>query len=326
GVAHGAPLGRVADVLANPAAEAGDERKPYLLAPCDLQALKACGVTFVSSLLERVIEEKTKGEPGKADAVRRTLMDAIGIDLSAVRPGSDEAAKVKDLLVQRGLWSPYLEVGIGPDAEVFTKSQPMSGVGTGAEVGLHPASTWNNPEPEIVLAVNSRGEAVGATLGNDVNLRDFEGRSALLLGKAKDNNGSCAIGPFIRLFDEHFTMDDVRKAEVGLAIAGDDQFTLKATSSMAKISRDPLDLVVHAAGKTHQYPDGMMLFLGTMFAPTQDRDRPGAGFTHKRGDLVTISAPSFGALVNRVNTSDSIPPWTFGATALMQNLRARGLL
>jgi fumarylacetoacetate (FAA) hydrolase family protein len=277
-------------------------------------------------MLERVIEEKTKGEPGQADQVRRSLVAAIGVDLGAVRPGSAEAAKVKELLVQRGLWSPYLEVGIGPDAEVFTKSQPMSAVGTGAEVGLHPASTWNNPEPEIVLAVDSRGRTVGAALGNDVNLRDFEGRSALLLGKAKDNNGSCAIGPLIRLFDDHFTIDDVRRAEVGLEIAGDDRFTLRATSSMSKISRDPLELVTHAAGKTHQYPDGMMLFLGTMFAPTQDRDRAGQGFTHKRGDIVTIATRSLGALVNRVGTSDAIPPWTFGTGALMRNLRARGLL
>src|SRR4030095_2397812 len=308
--ARGARLGSVADLLENSSADRHDPEKPRFLAPCDLQALKACGVTFVSSLLERVIEEKTKGEPGQADHVRRTLINAIGIDLSAVRPSSGEAAKVKDLLVQRGLWSPYLEVGIGPDAEVFTKSQPMSAVGTGAEVGLHPPSTGNTPEPEIVLAVNSRGETVGASLGNDVNLRDFEGRSALLLGKAKDNNGYCAIGPFIRLFDEHFTIDDVRRTDVGLSIAGDDQFTLKATSSMAKISRDPLNLVSHAAGKTHQYPDGMMLFLGTMFAPTQDRDRPGAGFTPQRGDLVTIATPTLGALVNRVSASDAIPPST----------------
>src|SRR5215468_3234680 len=325
-VAHGAPLGRVADILANTAADAGDERKPYLLAPCDLQALKACGVTFVSSLLERVIEEKTKGEPGQADAVRRTLMDAIGIDLSAVRPGSGEAAKVKDLLVQRGLWSPYLEVGIGPDAEVFTKSQPMSAVGSGAEVGLHPGSTWNNPEPEIVLAVNGRGETVGATLGNDVNLRDFEGRSALLLGKAKDNNGSCAIGPFIRLFDRTFGLDDIRRTTVSLRVEGEDGFVLKGESSMSEISRDPAELVAQMMGDVHQYPDGVVLYCGTMFAPTQDRDRPGAGFTHKRGDLVTISTPSLGALVNRVSMSDAIPPWTFGTTALMQNLRARGLL
>jgi fumarylacetoacetate (FAA) hydrolase family protein len=324
--ARGAALGTVADLLANSAAGRQDPDKPRLLAPCDLQALKACGVTFVSSMLERVIEEKTKGEPGQADQVRRSLVAAIGVDLGAVRPGSAEAAKVKELLVQRGLWSPYLEVGIGPDAEVFTKSQPMSAVGTGAEVGLHPASTWNNPEPEIVLAVDSRGRTVGAALGNDVNLRDFEGRSALLLGKAKDNNGSCAIGPLIRLFDDHFTIDDVRRAEVGLEIAGDDRFTLRATSSMSQISRDPLELVTHAAGKTHQYPDGMMLFLGTMFAPTQDRDRAGQGFTHKRGDIVTIATPSLGALVNRVGTSDAIPPWTFGTGALMRNLRARGLL
>jgi fumarylacetoacetate (FAA) hydrolase family protein len=324
--ARGLRIGTLRDVLANSGADRHEPGMPRFLAPCDLQALKACGVTFVSSLLERVIEEKTKGDPGQADQVRRTLTDAIGIDLSAVRPGSTEASKVKELLTQRDLWSPYLEVGIGPDAEVFTKSQPMSAVGTGAEIGLHPASTWNNPEPEIVLAVNSRGQTVGAALGNDVNLRDFEGRSALLLGKAKDNNGSCAIGPFIRLFDDHFGIDDVRRAEVGLEIAGDDHFSLRATSSMSKISRDPLELVGHATGKVHQYPDGMMLFLGTMFAPTQDRDRPGIGFTHKRGDLVTIATPTLGALINRISTSDAIPPWTFGAGALMQNLRARGLL
>src|SRR5215468_411307 len=324
--ARGTRLGSVADLLANSTADRHDPDKPRFLAPCDLQALKACGVTFVSSLLERVIEEKTKGEPGKADAVRRTLMDAIGIDLSAVRPGSGEAAKVKDLLVQRGLWSPYLEVGIGPDAEVFTKSQPMSAVGSGAEVGLHPGSTWNNPEPEIVLAVNGRGETVGATLGNDVNLRDFEGRSALLLGKAKDNNGSCAIGPFIRLFDRNFTIDEVRRTTVSLRVEGEDGFVLKGESSMSEISRDPAELVAQMMGDVHQYPDGVVLYCGTMFAPTQDRDRPGAGFTHKRGDLVTISTPSLGALVNRVSMSDAIPPWTFGTTALMQNLRARGLL
>ncbi|HET6223715.1 MAG TPA: fumarylacetoacetate hydrolase family protein [Dongiaceae bacterium] len=323
---RGRRLGRFVDILSNSAIHRRDPAKPHLIAPCDLQALKACGVTFVSSMLERVIEERTKGEPGAADAVRRTLVDAIGVDLSAVRPGSPEAARVKELLIERSMWSQYLEVGIGPDAEVFTKSQPMSAVGTGAEVGLHPGSVWNNPEPEIVLAVNARGETVGAALGNDVNLRDFEGRSALLLGKAKDNNGSCAIGPLIRLFDENFSIDDVRQADVHLEIAGDDRFTLEATSSMAKISRDPLDLVGHAIGTTHQYPDGLMLFLGTMFAPTQDRDRPGAGFTHKRGDLVTISTPKLGALVNRVSTSDAVPPWTFGVLALIQNLRARGLL
>ncbi|MGE0117466.1 MAG: fumarylacetoacetate hydrolase family protein [Dongiaceae bacterium] len=323
---RGVVLGKVADLLANSGADQYDPDRPRFLAPCDLQALKACGVTFVSSMLERVIEEKTKGEPGQADQVRRSLVAAIGVDLGAVRPGSAEAAKVKELLVERGLWSPYLEVGIGPDAEVFTKSQPMSAVGTGVEVGLHPASTWNNPEPEIVLAVDSRGRTVGASLGNDVNLRDFEGRSALLLGKAKDNNGSCAIGPFIRLFDDYFSMDDVRRAEVELEIVGDDQFTLRATSSMSQISRDPLELVTHAVGRTHQYPDGMMLFLGTMFAPTQDRDGPGQGFTHKRGDIVIIATPTLGALVNRVGTSDAIPPWTFGTGALMRNLRARGLL
>ena len=324
--ARGTRLGSVADILANSSADRHDPDKPRFMAPCDLQALKACGVTFVSSLLERVIEEKTKGEPGQAEQVRCTLIDAIGLDLSAVRPGSAEAAKVKDLLVQRGLWSPYLEVGIGPYAEVFTKSQPMAAVGTGAEVGLHPESTWNNPEPEIVLAVNSRGDTVGASLGNDVNLRDFEGRSALLLGKAKDNNGSCAIGPFIRLFDDHFGIDDVRRAKLAMRIDGPEGFTLDGESSMAMISRDPEDLVAATIGKEHQYPDGFMLFLGTMFAPTQDRHGPGQGVTHTVGDIVTVSTPTLGALVNRVERSDRIAPWTMGAGALMRSLADRGLL
>jgi fumarylacetoacetate (FAA) hydrolase family protein len=258
--------------------------------------------------------------------VRRALVAAIGDDLTTLRPGSPEAARAKEALIAQGAWSQYLEVGIGPDAEIFTKSQPMSAVGTGADIGLHPQSAWNNPEPEIVLAVNSRGETCGATLGNDVNLRDFEGRSALLLGKAKDNNGSCAIGPFIRLFDADFGIDDVRRCELALEVEGPEGFTLRGQSSMAKISRDPLDLVAHAMGANHQYPDGMMLFLGTMFAPTEDRLGPGQGFTHVVGDIVTVATPALGALVNRVDRSDRIAPWTFGASALMRSLARRRLL
>ena len=325
-MAEAPTIGSIAELLANSAADGRDKSKPYLLAPCDLQALKACGVTFVKSMLERVIEEQAKGDPQAADSIRATIVAEIGSDLSAVVPGSPPAARLKDALVERGLWSQYLEVGIGPDAEVFTKSQPMSAVGTGAEIGLHPKSVWNNPEPEVVMVVNARAETVGATLGNDVNLRDFEGRSALLLGKSKDNNGSCAIGPFVRLFDESYGIDDVRRAEVLLRIEGDDGFTLADTSSMSEISRDPLDLVGHAMGSVHQYPDGLLLFTGTMFAPTEDRDRPGEGFTHKTGDRVTISSAKLGALVNRVGLSDGIEPWTFGVTALMENLGARGLL
>jgi fumarylacetoacetate (FAA) hydrolase family protein len=318
-------VGSLQQALGNSHRE-GEPQSPRLLAPCDLQAIKAAGVTFVASMLERVIEEQACGDPARAEAVRRRIAGVVGENLRSVRPGSDEAARVKDVLMSEGLWSQYLEVGIGPDAEIFTKAQPMSAVGTGADVGIHRNSTWNNPEPEIVLAVNARGEAVGAALGNDVNLRDFEGRSALLLGKAKDNNASCAIGPFVRLFDDAFTIDTVRGADLALTVEGSDGFRLAGSSSIRQISRDPLDLVGQAIGANHQYPDGFVLFLGTMFAPTQDRHAPGLGFTHEVGDLVTIATPSLGALVNRVEYADAIAPWTFGASALMRNLAARGLL
>ncbi len=264
------------------------------LAPCDLQAIKAAGVTFVASMLERVIEEQAGGDPARAESARQAVIAAVGTNLVAVRPGSPEAQRLKEVLIAQHMWSQYLEVGIGPDAEIFTKSQPMSAVGTGADVGLHPASVWNNPEPEIVLAVNSRGEVKGATLGNDVNLRDFEGRSALLLGKSKDNNASCAIGPFIRLFDSHFGIDDVRRCDLAMRVEGPEGFVMDGSSALSKISRDPLDLVSQAIGRNHQYPDGFMLFLGTMFAPTQDRHGPGLGFTHVIGDVVTISTPAPG--------------------------------
>jgi fumarylacetoacetate (FAA) hydrolase family protein len=319
-------IGSLAAALANAAPAGRDTAAPWLLAPGDLQAIKAAGVTFVASMLERVIEEQARGDPGKAEGVRARIAGIVGDNLRNVRPGSAEAARIKDVLLAEGLWSQYLEVGIGPDAEIFTKSQPMSAVGTGADIGIHRQSTWNNPEPEIVLAINSRGETVGATLGNDVNLRDFEGRSALLLGKAKDNNASCAIGPFIRLFDDTFTIDTVRGADITLTVEGRDGFLLNGASSIAQISRDPLDLAQQAIGRNHQYPDGLLLFLGTMFAPTQDRHGPGLGFTHEVGDVVTIATPSLGALVNRVDYADAIEPWTFGAGALMRSLAARGLL
>jgi fumarylacetoacetate (FAA) hydrolase family protein len=324
---HQAPrMATTAQVLANSAADARDPALPWLLAPCDLQAVKAAGVTFVASMLERVIEEQARGNPALAESVRKEVVAVIGDDLSKVRPGSADAARLKEVLLSKNLWSQYLEVGIGPDAEIFTKSQPMSAVGTGAEIGIHPGSAWNNPEPEIVLAVNSRGETVGATLGNDVNLRDFEGRSALLLGKAKDNNASCAIGPFVRLFDTHFSIDDVRSADLSMKVTGPEGFQMGGASSISMISRDPLDLVAQAIGVNHQYPDGFVLFLGTMFAPTQDRHGPGQGFTHVVGDRVAISTPRLGTLVNRVNTSDRVDPWRYGAVALMRDLARRGLL
>jgi fumarylacetoacetate (FAA) hydrolase family protein len=317
---RGRLLGSTQEILANSAQERRDRARPWFVAPCDLQAIKAAGVTFVSSMLERVIEEQARGDPSKAESVRKAVVAVIGDNLAAVKPGSPQAARLKDVLVAQGVWSQYLEVGIGPDAEIFTKSQPMSAVGTGAEIGIHPKSEWNNPEPEIVLAVNSQGETVGATLGNDVNLRDFEGRSALLLGKAKDNNASCAIGPFIRVFDEHFTIDDVRRCDLAMKVTGPEGFVMEGASSISKISRDPLDLVAQAIGPNHQYPDGFMLFLGTMFAPVQDRHGPGLGFTHVVGDVVTVSTPTLGTLANRVNTSDRIAPWTYGVRALMRDI------
>jgi len=326
--APGEALGAVADLLAAslPGAADAASGQARLLAPCDVQAIKACGVTFAVSLIERVIEEQAGGDRAKAAEVRATIIGLIGADLSQIEPGSEAAMRVKEELQRRGAWSQYLEVGIGPDAEVFSKSQPMSAVGFGADIGLLRASAWNNPEPEIVLAVNASGVAVGATLGNDVNLRDIEGRSALLLGKCKDNNASCAIGPFVRLFDGRFTLDSVREASVSLRVTGaDDGFVLDGASHMREISRDPQQLVEQTRGAHHQYPDGFMLFLGTMFSPIKDRDAPGSGFTHHIGDVVTISAPPLGALVNTVKLCDEIAPWTFGVRALYANLAARGI-
>lgn len=323
--AKGDALGTLAEIEAN-STEAPDTSRPYLLAPPDLQPVKACGVTFVASMLERVIEEQAKGDPARADAIRARCTAILGPSLRAVRPGSEKAMKLKEALIEEGVWSQYLEVGIGPDAEVFSKAQPMAAVGHGASVGLHPVSTWNNPEPEIVLAVDSCGRVKGAALGNDVNLRDVEGRSALLLGKAKDNNASCAVGPMLRLFDDRYDMDDVRRAELSLTVTGRDGFRMDGRSSMTEISRDPEDLVSQTCGAHHQYPDGFFLMLGTAFAPTEDRHAPGGGFTHEIGDIVEIAAPGLGRLVNTVRLAPDCPPWTFGTAALMRNLAARGLL
>ena len=322
----GTRVGALAEVLANTPEQGRNPCKPWLLAPIDLQAIKAAGVTFPLSMLERVIEEQARGAPEKAEAIRKTVQANLGGDIRTLVPGSTQAAELKRVLIEQGAWSQYLEVGIGPDAEIFTKAQPMSAVGHGMEAGLHPISTWNNPEPEVVLAVNSRGMIVGATLGNDVNLRDVEGRSALLLSKAKDNNASAAVGPFLRFFDGEFTLDTVRRTTVDLKVEGEDGFILEGRSSMSEIARDPADLVKQLLGAHHQYPDGAVLYLGTMFSPAKDRTAKGQGFTHKVGDITTISAPELGSLVNRMTLSTKAQPWAFGAGALMRNLARRGLI
>jgi fumarylacetoacetate (FAA) hydrolase family protein len=324
--AVGEPIGQLDDILANTPRNRRDQTKPWLIAPVDLQAVKAAGVTFAVSMLERVIEEKARGAPDQAATVRAEIIGLIGDDLSRLKPGSPEAMKLKGLLIEKGMWSQYLEVGIGPDEEIFTKAPPMAAVGHLAEVGIRPDSSWNNPEPEIVLVANSAGAIVGAALGNDVNLRDFEGRSALLLGKAKDNNASASLGPFIRLFGHGFSLDDVRRAEVTLSVTGEDGFRLSGSSAMSRISRDPADLIAATLGKHHRYPDGVALYLGTMFAPVEDRGEKGQGFTHKVGDIVTIASPRLGRLSNRVVHTDAAEPWTFGAAALMRNLAARKLI
>jgi fumarylacetoacetate (FAA) hydrolase family protein len=323
---EGENLGPLAGFLQEPTAMKSGGDRNCLLAPCDLQAIKACGVTFASSMIERVIDERTLGDPAKADEIRGRIGELIGGNLSSIKAGSDEAKEVKRALESEGLLSQYLEVGIGPDAEVFTKSQPMSAVGYGAEVGINPISNWSNPEPEIVMVVDGRGNICGAVLGNDVNLRDVEGRSALLLGKAKDNNASCAVGPFIRLFDDTFTIRDIETAQLSMKVTGTDGFEISGASNMSEISRSPADLVAQTYNANHQYPDGFLLFTGTMFAPTQDRGAPGSGFTHKPGDVVEINTPLLGMLSNTVTGSDKAAPWTFGLRALMGNLAARGLL
>ncbi len=324
--AKGEHLGSLEAILANTPPDNRDARKPWLIAPNDVQAIKAAGVTFAVSMLERVIEEKARGDFQAAAKLRTDITALIGDDLSKLKPGSPEAMQLKEVLIAQGAWSQYLEVGIGPDAEIFTKAPPMSAVGTGADAGLHPMSTWNNPEPEVVIVVASTGKIIGGMLGNDVNLRDVEGRSGLLLGKAKDNNASAVTGPFIRFFDGHFTLDDLRQAVVTLRVEGPDGFSLEGSSSLVKISRDLADLSAQMLGKHHQYPDGAILYTGTMYSPIKDRDAPGKGFTHKMGDIVTVSTPKLGAIVSRMQSAYDCPPWTFGTSQLIRNLAKRGLI
>jgi fumarylacetoacetate (FAA) hydrolase family protein len=323
--ASGRRLCSVDELLNNSLPGTRNEALPFLIAPCDLQVVKAAGVTFAASLIERVIEEQARGDASRAHGLRSQVMELIGNSLADIRPGSEQAMALKTLLQEKGLWSQYLEVGIGPDAEVFTKAPVLASVGSGEDIGIRSDSAWNNPEPEVVLAVNSKGDIVGATLGNDVNLRDIEGRSALLLGKAKDNNASCALGPFIRLFDESFNLDTLRRETVHLRVMGLDGYELHGISTMASISRDPADLVAQTL-TAHQYPDGFMLFLGTLFAPVEDRDQVGSGFTHKLGDVVSIRSAWLGGLHNRVTHSETASPWRFGIRAFIKNLADRNLL
>jgi fumarylacetoacetate (FAA) hydrolase family protein len=324
--ADGPVVGSLDEIWANTEPDTRDDARPSLLSPIDLHVVKASGVTFPVSMLERIIEERARGEAESADGIRATILDALGGDVRDLVPGSPEAARLKQVLIAAGLWSQYLEVGIGPDAEIFTKAPVLATVGAGSDVGVLAESKWNNPEPEVVLVVASSGTIVGATLGNDVNLRDIEGRSALLLGRAKDNNASASVGPFIRLFDDSFGLDDVRRETVTLSVDGEDGFHMEASSHMIEISRDPADLARQASGAHHAYPDGFALYLGTMFAPTDDRDEAGHGFTHHIGDIVRIASPRLGALVNRVQHSEELAPWSFGIGALMTNLAQRGLL
>ena len=324
--ADGEDVGPLAGILDNTPPDGRDENRPWLLSPVDLQAVKAAGVTFAISMLERVIEERARGDFNAAASIRKEITALVGDDLSRLKPGSPEAMRLKEVLIAQGAWSQYLEVGIGPDAEIFTKAPPMASVGTGADAGIHPVSTWNNPEPEVVLVVASTGAIVGATLGNDVNLRDVEGRSALLLGKAKDNNASATLGPFLRFFDSTFTLDELRRAELSLSVHGPDGYVLNGASSLSKISRDFSDLAGQMLGRHHQYPDGAVLYTGTLFAPIEDRDTPGKGFTHKVGDIVRIATPKLGRLENRIRLATECPPWTYGTSHLMRNLARRGLI
>ncbi|SEB54649.1 Fumarylacetoacetate (FAA) hydrolase family protein [Paramicrobacterium humi] len=316
----GSPRWQLSELLAATFAE--DQHRSQLLTPVDLQVVKACGVTFVDSMIERVIEERCAGDPTRAASIRQSLTTVLSAEIGDIEPGTVEADRVKHVLLKEGLWSQYLEVGLGPDPEVFTKAPVLASVGTGARIGVASFSDWNNPEPELVLIADSRGQARGCTLGNDVNLRDVEGRSALLLGMAKDNNASSAIGPFIRLFHDSFALEDAREERLQLRVTGAaDGYELVGENNVARLSRSFERLLSATHGDHHQYPDGFALYTGTLFAPVQDRGAPGEGFTHRLGDQVNISSEHLGALINEVGAAEQLPRWEFGIRSLMDYLQ-----
>jgi fumarylacetoacetate (FAA) hydrolase family protein len=324
-----APGWSLAEVLGSTAAEADRRRgaaghleleRPVLLSPVDLQVIKAAGVTFVRSMVERVIEERVGGDMSRAAEIRAQLDGSIGRSISDVKPGSEEAFAVLAVMRENGLWSQYLQVGLGAHPEVFTKAPLLSSVGHGWDIGIAGISTWNNPEPELALVIDRDGTPKGATLGNDANLRDIEGASALLLPLAKDNNASASLGPFVRLFDSAFRLDDAASTTITMRIEGTDGFVLQATAPQGDISRPVSELVAHTLNRRHQYPDGVVLYCGTPFAPTEDRDAPGMGFTHHDGDLVSIGSPALGTLVNRVTPSEQAPVWHHGVRDLFRAL------
>jgi len=313
-------LGPLESLLENSTPSTHDPLKPYLLTPIDLQAVKAVGLTFVNGLLQRFADDN-----GGAATVAK-MEKAAGVALGKILPGSEEAARLRTALMEDGLWNDTLEVGFGPDVELFTKAQPLSAVGTGAEIAVLPTSKQTFAEPEVVLMLNADGKICGATLGCDMTARDVEARSLLLLGRAKDQNATCAVGPFIRLFDQTFSLPNVQGMNLTYAFEGADDAVFTDTGSMDQIGRGLITLARQVVNEHHGYPDGVALFTGCMFKAPSSRGASDTPFTHQVGDVVIIKASPLGTLINRVNTTDKVRPWSFGMSDLMANLANRQLL